>query len=108
MATTMFIEQRVLPSSRATCVTGPGSVRVPSSCRHRASRRRPQRIEATAALEPQTEQKYERPDAAGRFGRFGGKYVPETLISALTALEASYKEALADPAFQVQLTTQAT
>lgn len=42
-----------------------------------------------------------RPDAAGRFGRFGGKYVPETLIAALTELEDEYKKAQADPAFKV-------
>jgi tryptophan synthase beta chain len=44
-----------------------------------------------------------RPDAAGRFGAFGGKYVPETLISALAELEAAYAEAMADPAFVGEL-----
>ena len=34
-----------------------------------------------------------------RFGAFGGKYVPETLIPALEALENAYAEAMADPAF---------
>ena len=33
--------------------------------------------------------------------RFGGKYVPETLIPALTELEEEYKKAMADPSFQV-------
>ena len=33
------------------------------------------------------------PDARGRFGRFGGRYVPETLVPALQALEAAYREA---------------
>ena len=42
----------------------------------------------------------QRPDAAGRFGRFGGKYVPETLIAALAKLEEDYRAAQADPAFQ--------
>jgi hypothetical protein len=42
-----------------------------------------------------------RPDANGRFGKFGGKYVPETLIAALAELEQAYAEAQADPAFQV-------
>ena len=36
---------------------------------------------------------------AGRFGPFGGRYVPETLIPALDALEIALAEALADPAF---------
>jgi tryptophan synthase beta chain len=39
----------------------------------------------------------------GRFGRFGGRYVPETLISALEELEAAYEEARRDPAFQDEL-----
>ncbi len=42
-----------------------------------------------------------RPDANGRFGKFGGKYVPETLIAALAELEQAYAEAQADPSFQV-------
>ena len=41
-----------------------------------------------------------RPDANGRFGKFGGKYVPETLIAALAELEQAYAEAQADPSFQ--------
>jgi len=45
----------------------------------------------------------QRPDADGRFGKFGGKYVPETLMPALTELEAAFAEAKADPAFQAEL-----
>eukprot|EP00271_Cylindrocystis_brebissonii_P014618 TRINITY_DN36028_c0_g1_i1.p1 TRINITY_DN36028_c0_g1~~TRINITY_DN36028_c0_g1_i1.p1 ORF type:complete len:479 (-),score=94.03 TRINITY_DN36028_c0_g1_i1:412-1848(-) len=44
-----------------------------------------------------------RPDSFGRFGQFGGKYVPETLIAALTNLEETYKEVSADPEFQAEL-----
>ena len=36
---------------------------------------------------------------AGRYGRFGGQFVPETLMTALIELEAAYDEAIADPAF---------
>jgi hypothetical protein len=43
-----------------------------------------------------------RPDADGRYGAYGGKYVPETLIPALAELEAAYREAMADPVFQVR------
>src|SRR5690606_2856692 len=43
------------------------------------------------------------PDARGRFGRFGGRYVPETLIPALQALEAAYRVAKRDPAFLADL-----
>jgi tryptophan synthase beta chain len=39
----------------------------------------------------------------GRFGAYGGRYVPETLMAALLELEAAYAEAQADPAFQVEL-----
>lgn len=43
----------------------------------------------------------QRPDASGRFGKYGGKYVPETLITALAELEAAYAETKNDPAFKV-------
>lgn len=36
---------------------------------------------------------------AGRYGRFGGQFVPETLMTALIELEAAYDDAIADPAF---------
>jgi len=39
----------------------------------------------------------------GRFGRFGGRYVPETLIAALEELERAYDDARADPAFGDEL-----
>ena len=43
------------------------------------------------------------PDENGRFGKFGGRFVPETLVAALDQLEAEYKKAQQDPAFQKQL-----
>ncbi len=43
------------------------------------------------------------PDASGHFGLFGGKYVPETLMAALTELEEAYRAAQADPKFQEDL-----
>ena len=43
------------------------------------------------------------PDAAGRFGPFGGRYVPETLTRALDELAAAYEEALRDESFQEEL-----
>lgn len=39
----------------------------------------------------------------GRFGPYGGRYVPETLIPALEELEAAYAEASRDPAFWAEL-----
>ena len=41
----------------------------------------------------------EGPDALGRFGPYGGQYVPETVMPALEELEATFRSALADPAF---------
>ncbi len=41
--------------------------------------------------------------AAGRFGVYGGRYVPETLMAALEELEHAYGEAKEDAAFQAEL-----
>jgi tryptophan synthase beta chain len=46
------------------------------------------------------------PDAHGRFGPFGGRFVPETLWGAVTRLERVAKEALADPAFIADMSEQ--
>ncbi len=43
------------------------------------------------------------PDQSGRFGKFGGRFVPETLTRALTELEAEYLTAKEDKAFQAEL-----
>lgn len=43
------------------------------------------------------------PDALGRFGQFGGKYVPETLMPALAELETAFKHYKDDPDFQAEL-----
>ncbi|MEC7446544.1 MAG: tryptophan synthase subunit beta [Planctomycetota bacterium] len=43
------------------------------------------------------------PDARGRFGDFGGRFVPETLTQALEQLEAEYESACVDPDFQAEL-----
>jgi tryptophan synthase beta chain len=42
------------------------------------------------------------PDARGRFGPYGGRFVPETLMFALDQLAAAYDEAKHDPAFQAE------
>jgi tryptophan synthase beta chain len=42
------------------------------------------------------------PDAAGHFGRYGGRFVPEALIAALDELDAAYRHAMADEAFQAE------
>jgi len=43
------------------------------------------------------------PDAHGRFGDYGGQYVPETLMPLVHELTAAYEAAKADPAFQAEL-----
>ncbi len=43
------------------------------------------------------------PDQAGRFGAFGGRYVPETLMRALDELAAEYEKARTDQFFQAEL-----
>jgi len=43
------------------------------------------------------------PDASGRFGDYGGRYVPETLMPLVLELGRAYAEAKADPAFQGEL-----
>jgi tryptophan synthase beta chain len=45
------------------------------------------------------------PGERGRFGEFGGQYVPETLMPALQELEAAFREAWADPGFRGELDT---
>jgi len=45
------------------------------------------------------------PDARGRFGEFGGRYVPETLVRALEELAAEYDQACQDDRFQSELSS---
>ena len=43
------------------------------------------------------------PSASGRFGEFGGRFVPETLVPACEELEAAFRDAWADAAFRAEL-----
>lgn len=54
----------------------------------------------SVAISPDTVQQ---PDPLGRFGQFGGKYVPETLMPALSELEAAFQQYRNDSAFQQTL-----
>lgn len=56
----------------------------------------------TTPLRPTTEIA-QRPDPLGRFGQFGGKYVPETLMPALAELETAFYQYRNDPDFQQEL-----
>ncbi len=45
------------------------------------------------------------PDARGYFGPFGGRFVPETLMAALEELDAAWRDAARDPAFEAEYAT---
>jgi tryptophan synthase beta chain len=67
----------------------------------------------TDAMEPgqarallEMELRGEFPDARGRFGPFGGRYVPETLVPALDALQAGVDRYLQAPDFQAEFTAE--
>ncbi len=46
---------------------------------------------------------YNQPDTNGFYGKFGGQFVPETLMTAVIELDEAYREAKADPSFQEEL-----
>lgn len=46
---------------------------------------------------------YNQPDAQGKFGQFGGKYVAETLMPSILELEDAYNQSKNDPEFQQEL-----
>jgi tryptophan synthase beta chain len=53
--------------------------------------------------DPMNMQTYSAPDKTGHFGKFGGRFVPETLMSALVELEQAYVAAKSDASFQAAL-----
>ncbi|NEO29165.1 MAG: tryptophan synthase subunit beta [Symploca sp. SIO3C6] len=55
------------------------------------------------SLQSNTDAQTQQPDALGRFGKFGGKYVPETLMPALSELESSFQKYRNNPDFQQEL-----
>jgi tryptophan synthase beta chain len=52
---------------------------------------------------PATPDRFSLPDSGGHFGRYGGVFVPETLMTALHELTIAYEQARKDPAFQAEL-----
>lgn len=60
-------------------------------------------IVTTTPLRPQATDVQQVPDALGRFGPFGGKYVPETLMPALAELERAFWQYRGDRDFQTEL-----
>ena len=57
----------------------------------------------SSSVSPQLTATEVRPDKLGRFGRFGGKYVPETLMPALAELEEAFYTYRNEAAFQAEL-----
>ena len=86
-------------AARAPFLAGPTSLRqaVPRQQQQRATRQ-----PTTCTMAPAEPTKLQRPGPDGRFGKYGGKYVPETLIVALAELEEAYAAASQDPAFLVR------
>src|SRR4051812_40630511 len=57
----------------------------------------------SVATAPEKFDRFSLPDAGGHFGRYGGVFVPETLMTALQELGTAYEVARKDPAFQKEL-----
>lgn len=57
----------------------------------------------SSSSQPDAQASTQQPDALGRFGKFGGKYVPETLMPALSELEQAFWQYRNDPDFQEEL-----
>jgi tryptophan synthase beta chain len=60
---------------------------------------------SASSLIPTQEPRFRVPDTHGRFGQFGGLYVPETLMTPLLDLARAYDEARRDPKFQADYAT---
>ncbi|HEX7119028.1 MAG TPA: tryptophan synthase subunit beta [Longimicrobiales bacterium] len=83
-------------ASPASAVSPPASAAAAAaSSASKDSRKARQMAEQSAATEAAHD--------PGRFGRFGGRYVPETLVGALDELTAAYDAARRDPSFQAEL-----
>jgi tryptophan synthase beta chain len=102
--------RRRLQSGASAFAAGSGApVRAPRApaASFGSASRRPARLPCRAAIAeppgvPGSVKGISRPDANGRFGKYGGKYVPETLIAALAELESAYGELAGDKKFQAR------
>ena len=54
-------------------------------------------------MSPAERSTMDEPSESGRFGRFGGRFVPETLVPACAELERSFRSAWGDPKFRAEL-----
>jgi tryptophan synthase beta subunit len=81
----------------------PHGVDVSSSLERAPGRKDPLLVRAFIAAVRAAEPRLTRPDAAGRFGRFGGRYVPETLVPAVEELADTWYALRSDPSFWAEL-----
>lgn len=87
-----------LPFKLKKSTTGPASAKSSSIC-CTIAREPLTKMETKTESDPST---WQRPDSFGRFGQFGGKYVPETLMHALSELETAFHKLAYDKEFQVR------
>ena len=91
-------------NARAARALGAYAIDVGSAVDERPGRKSPEKIAALFEVSPATvARRGARMRLDGRFGRFGGCYVPEILVPALEQLEAAFLDAQEDPAFAVEL-----
>src|SRR6202522_532469 len=88
---------RARPASR----TRPGSGRLSRRPGARSRTRPSEWVEMSKLEKPNSYR--EGPNERGRFGIYGGRFVPETLMPLILSLENAYEEAKADPAFKAEL-----
>lgn len=69
----------------------------------RSGRGDPRRLAAFVRAARRDPTRADRVDINGRFGRFGGRYVPETLVPALDELAAAWRQARRDPGYRFEL-----
>ncbi|KAL3686022.1 hypothetical protein R1sor_004044 [Riccia sorocarpa] len=101
-------KQGALSSSSSSCyggLAGLGKNAVAEKRSNRIGVRCTYTPEKVVAEEKKTQsvKDFQRPDSFGRFGIYGGKYVPETLMAALSQLETAFREVVPTEEFQKEL-----
>jgi len=89
--------------AEAIRAASPHGVDASSSLESAPGRKDRARVEAFVAAVRAAAPRRSRPDPAGRFGRFGGRYVPETLVPAVEELAAAWDVLRSDAAFWNEL-----
>ncbi|MFI5316233.1 MAG: tryptophan synthase subunit beta [Myxococcota bacterium] len=87
----------------AVRAASPYGVDASSSLESAPGRKDRAKLAAFVAAVRSTAPRGSRPDPAGRFGRFGGRYVPETLVPAVEELASTWEILRADPSFWSEL-----